>query len=220
MKTAIVIGATGLIGNHLVHKLLSDDRYEQVKTFVRRTSGIQNSKLEEHIVDFDRIEKWKNEITGNELFSALGTTIKQAGSKESQYMIDYTYQFQAAKAAAENGVRNYLLVSSYGTNSKSKNFYLKIKGELEDAVGTLPFKKIVIFQPSLLLGERKEKRTGETIAAFFSVPLTKIIPALKKYRPIRAETVAQAMINSANEPRDDKLTGYTLDEIFNQVSER
>ncbi len=220
MKTAIVIGATGLIGNHLVHKLLRDSRYKQVKIFVRRSSMMQNPKLEERVVDFNQIEKWENEITGDELFSALGTTIKQAGSKEAQYKIDYSYQYEVAKAAAETGVRKFLLVSSYGADSKSKNFYLRIKGELEDAVGTLPFKKIVIFQPSLLLGERKEKRAGETIAAFFSVPLTKIIPALKKYRPIKAETVAQAMINSANEPRDDKLTGYTLDEIFNQVSER
>ena len=220
MKTAIVIGATGLIGNQLVHKLLDDDRYGYIKIFVRRSSGMQDPKLKEHIVNFDLIEKWKNELTGDELFSALGTTIKQAGSKEAQFKIDYTYQYEAAKAAAENKVPNYLLVSSYGADSKSKNFYLRIKGELEDAVGILPFKKIIIFQPSLLLGNRTEKRTGETIAAFFSVPLTKIIPALKKYRPIKAETVAQAMINSANEQRDDKLTRYRLDEIFNQASER
>ncbi len=181
---------------------------------------MQNPKLEEHLVDFDRIENWKNEITGDELFSALGTTIKQAGSKETQYKIDFTYQHKIAEAAAENRIPNYMLVSSYGADSKSKNFYLRIKGELEDAVSNLPFEKIIIFQPSSLLGERKEKRTGETIAAFFSVPLTKIIPALKKYRPIKAETVAQAMINSANEQCDDKLTRYTLDEIFNQASER
>ena len=220
MKTAIVIGATGLIGNQLVHKLLDDNRYGYVKIFVRRSTGIKNPKLKEHIVNFDLIENWKNELTGDELFSALGTTIKQAGSKEAQYKIDYTYQNKIAEAATEDRISNYILVSSYGADSKSKNFYLRIKGELEDAIGILPFKKIIIFQPSLLLGERKEKRTGETIAAFFSVPLTKIIPALKKYRPIKAETVAQAMINSANEQHDDKLIKYALDEIFNQASER
>ncbi|MEW5843030.1 MAG: NAD(P)H-binding protein [Bacteroidota bacterium] len=220
MKTAIVIGATGLIGRQLVSKLLDDNRYEIVKTFVRRSSGVHNAKLQEHVIDFDRIEEWKNEITGDELFSALGTTIKQVGSKEAQYKIDYTYQFEVAKAALENNVQSYILVSSYGADSKSKNFYLRIKGELEEAISILQFEKTIIFQPSLLLGERKEKRTGETIAAFFSVPLTKIIPLLKKYMPIEAATVAQAMINSANEQRDDKLTRYTLDEIFNQASER
>lgn len=167
MKTVIVIGATGLIGKLLTNKLLSDNRYDLVKIFVRRSSGTQNPKLEEHIVDFEHIESWKDEITGDELFSAMGTTIKQAGSKDVQYKIDYTYQFEVAKAAVKNGIENYVLVSSSGANSKSRNFYLRIKGELEDAVGILPFKKIIIFQPSLLLGERKEKRAGETIAAFF-----------------------------------------------------
>lgn len=218
MKTAIVIGATGLIGSHLVRKLLNDNRYEIVKTFVRRSSGIQNPKLEEHIVDFEQIEKWKSKIAGDELFSAFGTTIKQAGSKDAQYKIDYTYQYELAKAAAANGIRNYILVSSYGADSKSKNFYLRIKGELEDVVSVLPFEKTFIFQPSLLLGNRTEKRMSETVAAILSVPLTKIIPPLRKYRPIEASVVAQAMINSANKKIDGKLIKYTLDEIFNQTS--
>lgn len=218
LKTAIVIGATGLIGNHLVHKLLDDNRYGQVKIFVRRSSGIQNHKLQEHIVDFDRIDEWKDELTGDDFFSALGTTIKQAGSKEAQFKIDYTYQYEVAKAAAENNVMSCLLVSSYGADSKSKNFYLRIKGELENAVVTLPFKKTIIFQPSLLLGDRTEKRIGETVGAFLSIPLTKIIPPLRKYRPIEASVVATAMINSANKKIDGKFIRYTLDEIFNQTS--
>ncbi|MCL4548673.1 MAG: NAD(P)H-binding protein [Bacteroidetes bacterium] len=218
MKTAIVIGATGLIGRQLVSKLLDDNRYEIVKTFVRRSSMIHNAKLQEHVIDFDRIEKWKNELTGDELFSALGTTIKQAGGKDAQYKIDYTYQYEIAKAAAHNSVQNYILVSSYGANSKSRNFYLKIKGELEEAARSLPFQKIIIFQPSLLIGERREKRAGESIAAFFSVPLTNLIPPLKKYRPIEAATVAQAMINSANKHNANRLIIYTLSDIFDQAS--
>ena len=103
MKTAIVIGATGLVGSLVTQKLLEDNRYDKVKVFVRRSLNINNPKLEEHIVDFDNIELWKNNLSGDELYSVLGTTIKKAGSKEAQYKIDFTYQYEIAKAASENG---------------------------------------------------------------------------------------------------------------------
>ena len=214
LKTAIVIGATGLIGRQLTNQLLNDGRYNVVKIFVRRTLSINNQKLVEHIVDFSHIEMWKNKLTGDELFSAMGTTIKQAGSKETQYTVDYTYQHETAKAAAENGVKNYFLVSSTGANSKSKNFYLRIKGELEESVAQLPFRKVVIFQPSFLLGERNEKRRGEKIGAALAKILTMSIPWIKKYRPIEATVVAQAMIHSANHDTQNKLVKYSLDKIF------
>ncbi|HEX7356077.1 MAG TPA: NAD(P)H-binding protein [Ignavibacteriaceae bacterium] len=151
MKTAIIIGATGLVGSELTKKLLIDNRYDKVKVFVRRTTGISNTKIEEHIVDFDKIDTWKNHITGDELYSALGTTIKKAGSKEVQYKIDFDYQYITAKLASENGVQKYLLVSSIGANSKSKNFYLNMKGNLDNAVQLFPFDQILIFRPSILV---------------------------------------------------------------------
>lgn len=123
MKTAIVIGATGLIGKHLTKLLLDNPAYSNVKVFVRRSINISNPKLEEHIVNFDEIAKWKDKITGDELFSAMGTTIRKAGSKEAQFKIDVTYQHEFAKAAAENGIKSYFLVSSSGANAKS-NFFL------------------------------------------------------------------------------------------------
>ena len=109
---------------------------------MRRSLNINNPKLEEHIVDFDKIELWKNNLSGDELYSALGTTIKKAGSKEAQYKIDFTYQYEAAKAASENGVKKYLLVSSLGANSKSSNFYLRMKGSLDEKVQQLSFDQI------------------------------------------------------------------------------
>ena len=112
MKTAIVIGATGLVGGHLTVKLLNDPRYKTVKIFVRRSLNFKNPKLEEHIVNFDEIENWKDKITGDELYSAMGTTIRKAKSKTLQYKIDVTYQFEFAKAAAENNVAGFFLVSS------------------------------------------------------------------------------------------------------------
>ena len=105
MKTAIVIGASGLVGSYITLKLLDDIRYDKVKVFVRNSLDISHVKLEEHVIDFDKIEIWKEYLTGDELFSALGTTIKKAGSKEAQYKVDYTYQFDVAKAASENRVK-------------------------------------------------------------------------------------------------------------------
>jgi len=214
MKTAIVIGASGLIGKALVRKLLEDNRYNSVKVFVRRSINISNSKLVEHIVDFDRITDWKNKITGDELYSAMGTTIKKAGCKEAQYKIDVTYQYEFAKAAAENGVSSYFLVSSSGANVESKLFYMKIKGELEEKVKLLPFNKIRIFRPSLLLGERDEKRFGEKAAERLLKIVVPLFPFLKNQRPIDGEKVARAMIVSANESDKERIKIFEPLEIF------
>ncbi len=213
MKTAIVIGATGLIGNFVTRFLLEDHRYSKVKIFVRRSSGIVNSKLEEHIVDFDNIDSWSNNITGDELYSALGTTIKVAGSKEAQYKIDVTYQLKCAQAASKNGVKKFMLVSSAGANSSSNNFYLQIKGELEDKISSLNFDNVIIMQPSLLLGDRKENRFAERISQKL-FPAIMFLPFLKEYRPIHASQVARAMIKTANCILDKKLNRFTLDKIF------
>jgi len=214
MKTAIIIGATGLVGNQLTKKLLSDDRYKLVKIFLRKSSSITNPKLEEHVVDFEKLEQWKTKINGDELYSAMGTTIKKAGSKEAQYKIDFTYQFECAKTESENGVGKYLLVSSAGANSKSGNFYLRTKGELDEKVSELPFKQISIFRPSFLAGERKESRRGEAIGISAVNFLARIIPPLRKYRPIEAERVAEAMIKTANQSNSSKLMIYELDQIY------
>ena len=219
MKTAIIVGASGLIGKTLVRKLLEDNRYKSVKVFVRRSINISNTKLVEYIVDFDKITDWKNKITGDELYSAMGTTIKKAGSKEAQYKIDVTYQYEFAKAAAENGVKSYFLVSSSGANTKSKLFYMKIKGELEEKVKLLSFNKIRIFRPSLLLGERDEKRFGEKAAERLLKIVVPLFPFLKNQRPIEGEKVARAMIVSANEDDKERIKILEPLEIF-QLAEK
>lgn len=210
--TAIVIGATGLVGSEVLDLLLEDGRYSKVKIFHRRSTGIKHAKLEEHIVDFDRIEEWKHLITGDELYSALGTTMKKAGSQERQYTIDYTYQYETAKAAAENGVKKYSLVSSAGADYQSRVFYSRLKGELDDDVKDLSFDVITIMRPSILAGERNESRPGESIGMFFMKFAAKI-PGLKKYRPIPGRTVAEGMINSLHKcPPGYHI--FELDEIF------
>ncbi|MCP4575391.1 MAG: NADH-quinone oxidoreductase subunit F [Deltaproteobacteria bacterium] len=212
-KTAIVIGATGLGGKQLTILLSDHERYEHVKVFVRRSVGFQHPKLEEHIVDFGQIETWKDRITGDELFSAMGTTIKKAGSKEAQYKVDFTYQYETAKAASENGVEKYLLVSSPGADHKSRYFYLRVKGELEEKVENLPFKRIVFFRPSVLVGERSERRLSEELAAMLTKVFTRM-PFSRKYRPIDGKTVAQAMVNSTERASDEKIEAYVMDQIF------
>ena len=213
MKTAIVIGATGLVGKSLTQNLLVDERYSSVKIFTRRSLGITNPKLKEHIVDFEKLYDWKNEITGDELYSAMGTTIKKAGSKAVQYKIDFSYQYEFALAAFQNGVEKYLLVSSAGANENSGNFYLKMKGELDRKVFSLGFKNILIFRPSILAGDRNENRTGEKYGIAAMNILSRIIPPLKKYKPVEAETVAKFMINKANESLTKSLMIFELNQI-------
>lgn len=197
---ANVIGASGLVGKELVEQLLNHHEFEKVRIFVRRNTGVLNAKLEEHIIDFEKPETWKSYLQGDMLFSTLGTTIKSAKTKEKQYRVDFTYQFQFAKAAAENGVPCYILVSSMGADSRSKVFYSRIKGELEDAVALLKFRRLLIFRPSILDGNRKEKRQGEKIGLVISRFITYFI--LKSYRPTPVGALVNKMIRSSLDPID------------------
>lgn len=209
--TANVIGATGLVGKQLVKLLLENENFGEVKIFVRRDTGIQHPKLKQYIVDFgDKKQRVKN-LTGDVLFSTLGTTLKQAGSKEKQYEVDFTYNLNFAKMAKENGFENYVLVSSIGANSGSNIFYTRIKGELDDEVAKLGFKNLAILRPSSLMGERKEKRWMEDLSLPFVQFVTRFL--LKKYRPVKDETVARAMINAVLNPNPQK-TIWEGDEIF------
>ena len=209
--TAIVIGATGLVGKQLVQQLLNDIRFEKVRIFVRRDSGLKHPKLEQQIVKFDDEKTWSKLLLGDVLFSTLGTTLKQAGSKEKQYEIDFIINLIFAQKAKENGIENYVLVSSVGANAKSSVFYTRMKGELDEAVAKIGFKKPVIIRPASLTGDRKENRIAENVSIPILNFLTKFI--LKRYRPISDETVAQAMINAALLDLGDK-TIWEGNEVF------
>jgi len=208
---ANVIGATGLVGKQLVQLLLENQSFEKVRIFVRRDSGIQHPKLEQQIIDFRDEKTWAKQLTGNVLFSALGTTLKQAGSKEKEYEVDFTFNLNFAQKAKENGIENYVLVSSIGANAKSPIFYTRMKGELDEAVTKLNFKNLAILRPSSLSGERKEKRPAEII----SIPVLRFLTrfVLKKYRPVKDETVAKAMINAVLKP-NPKKTIWEAGEVF------
>lgn len=213
MKTAIIAGATGLVGRHLLEQVLEDPYFDEVIIFVRRTTGIRHPKLTEHIVNFDTPDEWKDRVKGDILFSTMGTTLKQAGSKEAQKKVDYTYQYEVAKMAAENGVQEYVLVSTPGASPGSMVFYTRIRGELDRDVKKLPFKRIIILKPSVLDGKREKKRSGEEIGIKLG-NLLKGIPGLKKYRPIHGRIVARAMIAAVKKEEDAGFREYVLDELF------
>ena len=210
MKKAIVIGATGMVGTQLIKQLIENETYSEIVSLVRRASGITHPKLKEQIINFDEPENWSNVVTGDVLFSTLGTTLAQAKNKEAQFEVDFTYQFTVAKIAAKNGVTNYVLISSAGANSNSIVFYTSTKGKLEDAVKRLPFNVISIIRPGQLAGDRTEKRTSEKIGLSVMHFINKL-GMLKRYKPIYANKVARAMINAA----EKKESGtYTLDKVF------
>src|SRR5687768_10972194 len=128
-REAVVVGATGLVGREILALLLGDTDYARVRVFARRATGVQHAKLEEHIVDFDVPASWAALVTGSVVFSALGTTLKAAGSKDAQYRVDHTYQLSAAKAARDNGVSCFVLISAHGASPSSSIFYSRMKGE-------------------------------------------------------------------------------------------
>ncbi|MDC0666767.1 NAD(P)H-binding protein [Nannocystis radixulma] len=197
-RTAILVGATGLVGRELLTQLLSDPRFSVVTVLTRRTCGVTHPKLVEHLVDFDRPDDWRARVTGDVLFSALGTTSKAAGSREAQYRVDYTYQLEVARAARGNGASTYVLVSSAGASAKSAIFYSRMKGELERDTAALGFPRARFLHPGPLDGDRQEERTGERWALRVLRPLAPILPATA--RPIDAGIVARAGIAAAFDP--------------------
>ncbi len=211
-NTAIVIGATGLVGRSLVDQLANAGHISSVITLTRRPAQHTSTKVVNHIVDFSHIEDYASLFKADFLFSCLGTTRKQAGSIAAQREVDLEYQFKAAQIAAQNGIHHYLLVSSSGANEKSSSPYLKMKGELEYRIQSLPFKRISVFQPSLLMGRRETFRVGEKIASLV-LPVLNIIPGLRRYRPISGEQVAEKMIQ-ATQQAGAPLEYFRLDEIF------
>ncbi len=196
MSTAMVIGATGLVGKCLVRQLLVDPRYSSVVAFTRRATSVRDPKYHEHVIDFGQPESFAEWLRGDVLFSTLGTTRAQAGSVAAQRMVDYTYQFEVAKLAARNGVESYVLVSSRGANPSSLSAYLKMKGELERDVRSLGFSSLQILQPGPISGERAQPRFGEATAEAV-LGVLNALGLFQSLRPINGEQLASAMRHAA-----------------------
>jgi uncharacterized protein YbjT (DUF2867 family) len=194
-RDAVVLGATGLVGSALVRLLLADERFASVVTLGRRRTGLAHAKLREHVVDLDAPASYGGLVTGDVLFSALGTTIRAAGSQEAQYRVDHGYQLHVAEAAARNGVPACVLVSSASASPGSRIFYSRMKGELERDVARLGFARVRILRPGPLDGERREHRAAEQWALRLLRPIAPVLPAT--LRPIHATIVARAAIAAA-----------------------
>jgi uncharacterized protein YbjT (DUF2867 family) len=213
LKTALIIGSTGLMGSQLMDIILESTDYDKVITFVKRDTGKIHPKLTQHIIDFDKPESYQNLVVGDDFFSTIGTTIKNAGSKEAFRKVDFNYPQQFASFALKNDVKQFLIISSLGADKASGNFYLKTKGEIEDFLKQSSLKSISVLRPSLLLGNRKEFRLGEKLGALFMKLFSFLFSGgLKKYKPIESAIVAKALFRIAQTNKNG-FSIYESDEV-------
>ncbi len=192
----MLLGATGLTGGKVLEGLLARDEVSSVVTPVRRSLSLSHAKLEQHEIDFDRLDEHGDLFAVDAIVCCLGTTIKKAGSKEQFRKVDYGYPIKAAELGRAKGAKAFLLMSAIAASSSSTVFYNRVKGELEDGVKALGYPCVSIYQPSLLLGERQEHRSAEALG-MKAMPLINraLIGPLEKFRGIEAATVARAMVN-------------------------
>jgi uncharacterized protein YbjT (DUF2867 family) len=197
MKTALIAGSTGLIGKQLLHLLLTDAHYTTVKAISRKPLDIVHPKLENIVADLSTLSEQYDQLKADDVFCCLGTTIKQAGSKEAFRKVDYDYPLELARLTKNQGASQYLIITALGADAKSGIFYNRVKGEVEKALEDIGFQSYHILRPSLLLGERSEKRAGEGAATAVYTALGFLIPL--KYKAIESDKVARGMVHFAKQ---------------------
>ncbi len=197
---AIVAGASGLVGGHCLRRLLASGLHEQVIAFVRGPLNVSHKRLQQRTVDFERLSRMSAFPRAQDVFCCLGTTMKKAGSEEAFRKVDFEYVVRLAESSLRTGADRFFLVSAVGADSKSRVFYSRVKGEAEEAVARLGFAGLHIFRPSLLVGNRPERRAAEELG----IAAARLVSGLlfgsaRRYRPIKADTVARAMVVIARE---------------------
>lgn len=213
MKKAILFGASGFIGSHLLQELLKNDDYEEVIIVIRKNQNITHPKLKTLIGDFHSVSQLKENSKADEIFIAIGTTKKQTPDKKQYYQIDHDYPVLAAQIAKENGAKSIFIVTSIGANSDSSVFYLKTKGDVERDILALGFEHTHFFEPSMIIGDRKENRKNEKFfSKLFTAMQFLLVGNLNKYKPIDGAEVAKAMVLAAKN-QTEKVKIYRWKEM-------
>ncbi len=216
-QAAVLLGATGLTGNYLLQELLADDDFRAVRILVRNKLAINHPKLEQEIVDFNNLEDYRLKFgKGDVIFCCIGTTTKKVNGDHAAYKkIDFDIPYNAAMIGISNGFKKFLVISSAGANEHSRNFYLALKGEIENALKAFSFESMSIFRPGQLLGERKELRKGEKILQSATIFISHFLfGSFKKYHSIHGKEVAKAMVaQSKKRTPGFQILGY--DEMKN-----
>lgn len=200
MARALIAGATGLVGSRLLDLLLQSNDYTQVVALSRKPMSHAFPRFVNVVVDYDHLDRQASELKGDDVFCCLGTTIKQAGSQAAFRKVDLEYPLSLAKVTCGQGARQFLLVTAMGSSKGSSIFYNRVKGEVEDAIAAVGFPAFHIFRPSMLLGDRKEKRGGEFIGKVVMTALDFVIPA--NFKAIQADRVACAMLTTAQKRQE------------------
>ena len=199
MKTALLFGASGLVGSHLLNQLIKDTNYSKIKLFVRSVTEIIDPKVEIIKTDFNNLQNHKEDFKGDDCFFCIGTTKQNSSDKDEYRRVELDIPKEIAKIAKLNLVNSFIFVSAIYANPNSSGDYVRFKGLVEEELKRLNFPKLALMRPSFLMGDRKEKRVGEKIGIFvFKLLSPLLLGPLKKMRPINAETVAKAMIRAAN----------------------
>lgn len=206
-KTAIILGATGLTGGHLLNLILEDKTFHKVVVFTRRETGVEHPKLEEHIIDLLQLDRYKEQFQGDVVFCCIGTTKAKTPNRKTYKAIDYGIPVTAAELAKQNNINTYLVISAMGASETSKVFYNKLKGEMERAVLAQKIAHTYLLQPSLIVGERSEKRGGEKFAEVIMRTFSFLIP--EKYKVIQGKTIAKAMVKIA-------ISGYDKEVVSSE----
>lgn len=195
MPTALIAGASGLVGGHLLRELLAAREYDRVVSVGRRRLGLDHPKLTQVVADFAALDRVAGELAADDAFCCLGTTLRRAGSREAFRAVDQVAVLAFAWAAQRAGVRRFFCVSAQGADPASRFFYLRVKGETEEALQVLRFATLALFRPGLLLGRREEFRLGErTWAALLWLAEPLLLGRWEKYRAIESATVARALL--------------------------
>ena len=216
MKTALLFGSSGLVGGHLLNQLIKDTNYSKIKLFVRSDAEISDPKVEIIKTDFNSLENHKEDIKGDDCFFCIGTTKQNSPDKDDYRRVELEIPKEVAQIAKSNLVNSFIFVSALYANPESSGEYIRLKGQVEEELKELNFPKLAILRPSLLIGDRKEKRVSEMIGIFvFKLLSPLLLGPLKKMKPIHSETVAKAMIAVIqNDIQQHTLESNEIVEVF------